>query len=252
MSHFIIWSYSATYFGTPNGHASTQFEQPMQRGFNDDCTTPSSFCLMASAGHTSAHVGSSQCMHTIGAVWVVAKRSISSRWIIVLPRWVPHSSHAWTHAGHPMPSPGSEAGLRGSSPLVSRSTRSISRASTTAAPGGPTRSMRTAETLYSGIFDSGSSARFVSWLAAWRPAQWYGMKIVSGRIVDTTFAGRIIVARRDVTRTTSPVAMPCWSARRGFSSHSGSGYCARSGPILRVWVPDRYWLTTRPVVSHTG
>src|SRR5215510_6373608 len=102
MSHFIIWSYSAMYFGTPNGHASTQFEHPMHRGFSDDCTTPSSFCLIASAGHTSAHVGSSQCMHTIGTVCVVAARSISSRWIMVRPRWVPHSSHACTHDLHPM------------------------------------------------------------------------------------------------------------------------------------------------------
>ncbi len=31
MSHFIIWSNSATYLGTPNGQASTQLEQPMQR-----------------------------------------------------------------------------------------------------------------------------------------------------------------------------------------------------------------------------
>ena len=31
MSHFIIWSKSATYLGTPNGQASTQLEQPMQR-----------------------------------------------------------------------------------------------------------------------------------------------------------------------------------------------------------------------------
>ena len=70
MSHFIIWSNSATYLGTPNGQASTQFEQPMQRGLSADCTMPSSVCLMASAGHTWAQVGSSQCMHTIGAVWV--------------------------------------------------------------------------------------------------------------------------------------------------------------------------------------
>src|SRR5690606_35289708 len=102
MSHFIIWSYADTYLGTPNGQASTQFEQPMHRGFSDDCTTPSSFCLMASAGHTSAQVGSSQCMQTMGAVWVEAARSISSRWIIVVPRWVPHSSHACTHALQPM------------------------------------------------------------------------------------------------------------------------------------------------------
>src|SRR5690606_30046900 len=66
MSHFIIWSISAMYFGTPNGQASTQLEQPMQRGFRADCTMPPSVCLMASAGHTCAHVGSSQCMHTIG------------------------------------------------------------------------------------------------------------------------------------------------------------------------------------------
>jgi hypothetical protein len=31
MSHFIIWSISTMYFGTPNGQAFTQFEQPMQR-----------------------------------------------------------------------------------------------------------------------------------------------------------------------------------------------------------------------------
>ena len=40
MSHFIIWSISAMYFGTPNGQASTQFEQPMQRGLSADCTMP--------------------------------------------------------------------------------------------------------------------------------------------------------------------------------------------------------------------
>jgi len=57
MSHFIIWSISAKYFGTPNGHASTQFEQPMQRGLSADSTTPLSVCLMASAGHTCAQVG---------------------------------------------------------------------------------------------------------------------------------------------------------------------------------------------------
>jgi hypothetical protein len=29
------------YFGTPNGHASTQLEQPMQRGLSADCTDAS-------------------------------------------------------------------------------------------------------------------------------------------------------------------------------------------------------------------
>jgi hypothetical protein len=102
MSHFIIWSISAMYFGTPNGQASTQLEQPMQRGLSADCTMPPSVCLIASAGHTCAQVGSSQCMHTIGAVCVVVARSMRSRWISDWPRWVPHSMHACTHASQPM------------------------------------------------------------------------------------------------------------------------------------------------------
>src|SRR5690606_12004006 len=131
-------------------------------------------------------------------------------------------------------------------------TRPTSRSSTTAERGGPTRSTRTADTLYSGIFDSGSRARFVSWLADREPGQWYGMNTVSGRIVPTTLAGSSIDPRREVTRTMSPVVMPCCSASRGCSSHRGSGYCATSGPMRRVCVPDRYWLITRPVVSQTG
>ena len=102
MSHFIIWSKSAMYLGTPNGHASTQFEQPMQRGLSADWTMPFSVCLIASAGHTWAQVGSSQCMQTIGAVWVVVIRSRCSRWISDCPRWVPHSMQACTHASQPM------------------------------------------------------------------------------------------------------------------------------------------------------
>jgi hypothetical protein len=45
---------------------------------------------------------------------------------------------------------------------------------------------RTAATLNSGIFEIGSTARLVSWLAALPPGQWYGMNTVSGRIVLTT------------------------------------------------------------------
>src|SRR5687768_15498307 len=47
---------------------------------------------------------------------------------------------------------------------------------------------RAAQTLYSGIFEIGSCAAIVSWLALLGPAQWYGIKIVSGRIVVTTRA----------------------------------------------------------------
>ena len=39
MSHFIIWSGSLSSFGTPNGHASTQFEQPMHRDMCYDRTS---------------------------------------------------------------------------------------------------------------------------------------------------------------------------------------------------------------------
>src|SRR5690606_24761542 len=95
--------------------------------------------------------------------------------------------------GHPPPSPGSERGRRGSSPRVSRPPWSAkSRSSTVGVPAGPTRSRRTADTLYSGIFDSGSRARLVSWLAARVPAQWYGMNTVSGRMVATTLAGSVM------------------------------------------------------------
>ena len=41
-------------------------------------------------------------MQTMGTVWVVTARSISSRWISDVPRWVPHSSHACTQALQPM------------------------------------------------------------------------------------------------------------------------------------------------------
>ena len=76
MSHFIISSGPMWTVGTPNGHASTQFEQAMQRGFSALRTMPSSPFLIASAGQTSAQVGSSQCMHTIGDVAIVLARSM--------------------------------------------------------------------------------------------------------------------------------------------------------------------------------
>src|SRR5690348_9616053 len=102
MSHFIIWLISTRYFGTPNGHASTQLEHPMHRGLSELSTTPSSVFLIASAGQTWAQIGSSQCMHTCGAVWTLSTRMMVSRWIMETPRWVSHSSQACTQALHPM------------------------------------------------------------------------------------------------------------------------------------------------------
>jgi len=57
-------------------HALTQFRQSRQRGFKADITTPSSETLIASAGQTNAHVGSLQCIHTVGIVAVVSARSM--------------------------------------------------------------------------------------------------------------------------------------------------------------------------------
>jgi hypothetical protein len=107
MSHFIICSIPTITFGTPNGHARTQLEQAMHRGFSDDCTTPSGVFLIASAGHTCAHVGSSQCMQTMGTVAVVRGLSMKSTWISECPRWVSHSAHAFTHDSQPMHREGS-------------------------------------------------------------------------------------------------------------------------------------------------
>ena len=107
MSHFIISSYSGMIVGMPKGHASTQFEHPMHRGFNALWTMPSSPFLIASAGHTIAHVGSSQCKQTIGCGRRRSRRSMKSKLIIDLPRWLSHSAQASMHDLQPMHREGS-------------------------------------------------------------------------------------------------------------------------------------------------
>src|SRR5215467_7280685 len=107
MSHFIICSYSGISLGIPKGHARTQLEQAMQRGFNDEWTIPSSPFLMASAGHTCAQVGSSQCQQTYAAEVMLSRRSMKSKLIIDFPRWVSHSSQACKQERHPMQRDGS-------------------------------------------------------------------------------------------------------------------------------------------------
>src|SRR5215831_18285232 len=107
MSHFIICSYCGTSFGIPNGHARTQLEQPIQRGFSEEPTMPSSYFLMASAGQTWAQVGLSQCQQTYAAVAMVSWRSTKSKLIIDTPRWVSHSSQAFRQDSHPMHRAGS-------------------------------------------------------------------------------------------------------------------------------------------------
>src|SRR5947208_8243257 len=107
MSHFIISESSVFIFGTPNGQARTQLLQAMQRGLRAVITRPSPERLMASAGQTSAQVGESQCMHTVGTVCGEAARSTYSRWIIECPLCVSHSAQAWKQAWQPMHRAGS-------------------------------------------------------------------------------------------------------------------------------------------------
>src|ERR1051325_10693111 len=120
MSHFIIWLISALYLGTPNGHAKTQFEQPMHRGLSELCTMPSGVFLIASAGHTCAQMGSSQCMQIWGAVCTLSERMMVSRWIMETPRCVSHSSHACTHALQPMQREWSMKNSMPSAPFIAR------------------------------------------------------------------------------------------------------------------------------------
>jgi hypothetical protein len=79
----------------------------MHRGLRALRTTPSSPRLMASAGHTSAQVGSSQCMQTIGTVAIISGRSVKSTVIMVTPRWLSHSAQAAMQERQPMQREGS-------------------------------------------------------------------------------------------------------------------------------------------------
>jgi hypothetical protein len=191
MSHFIIWSNSAMYLGTPNGQASTQFEQPMQRGLSADCTMPPSVCLIASAGHTWAQVGSSQCMHTIGAVWVVrgpvdpfeVDQGLAPVGAALLARL--HARLAADAAA-----------------LVDHEHRRGRRCRS--GPLHPTREVEVDGLRWSSVaVGLGDADRgdlelghlrdrvdAPGWSAGWRPCcpgQWYGMNTVSGRMVVTTW-----------------------------------------------------------------
>src|SRR6476469_7926600 len=131
MSHFIIRSNSAIIFGTPNGHARTQFEQAIHRGLRAVITRPSPLRLIASAGQTSAQVGLWQCMHTTGTVCTDVLRSTYSMWIIECPLCVSHSEQACSQAWHPMHRCGStknsiSAGTVGSKDINHRGTEAQS------------------------------------------------------------------------------------------------------------------------------
>src|SRR3569833_927044 len=102
MSHFIIWSKAALFFGTPKGQVITQLLQPLHCGCRELWTIPSGVFLIVSAGQTRAQIGFSQCMQTWGAVCTESRRWMVSKWIIDCPRCVSHSAQAWTHAWQPI------------------------------------------------------------------------------------------------------------------------------------------------------
>ena len=144
-------------------------------------------------------------MHTTGTVCIDVPRSTYSRWIIECPLCVSHSEQACTHAWQPMQRCGSmknsiSVGHRRSpGGLLLR----FEPARRTPAPSA--LRMRTAHTLYSGIFEIGSWAAIVTRLTLFAPAQWYGTNTVSGRIVVTTWHRTVRLPRRRLDR--HPVAV---------------------------------------------
>src|SRR5215471_13417688 len=85
-------------------------------------------------------------------------------------------------------------------------------------------SIFTAKTLYCGILKAGPRVRILSRFAGLSPAPGYGMKIVSGRIVFTTWHSRVTHLERLATLTISPLRTPAFAARFGGISTSGAGY----------------------------
>ena len=174
MSHFIISSKPTFIFGTPNGQASTQLLQAMQRGFRAVCTTPSPVRLMASAGQTSAQVGESQCMQTTGTVCDRVRRGRR----IQVDHRVPLVRVALGAGVDARLAADAAVGVDEEDVVVGDHGHSVLAAyccgsSRPAYSGGPSAlRTRTAHTLYSGILEIGSWAEIVTWLMLFAPAQW--------------------------------------------------------------------------------
>ena len=64
----------------------------------------------------------------------------------------------------------------------------------------------------------------MSRLTDFLPAQWYGMKTVSVRIVSTSWR-EFALARRETTRTSSRSVMPRLGGELRVNLQRGSGYC---------------------------
>ena len=76
--------------------------------------------------------------------------------------------------------------------------------------------------------------------------------MVSGRMVGDSFTVRVAFPRRVSSRTGSPSDRPYLSAVAGLTSASADGASSFNAPMRRVWEPDWYWASTRPVVRYSG
>ena len=75
---------------------------------------------------------------------------------------------------------------------------------------------------------------------------------MSGRMVFTTMTRIVRSSRRVVTVIQSPSLMPILFRQSRMNFCPRFGIWSTSAPIRRVCVPDKYWLTTRPVVRNRG
>ena len=97
----------------------------------------------------------------------------------------------------------------------------------------------TAQTLNSGMPETGSVASVVSRLTLSVPAQWNGTNTVSGRIESVTLrrARRASPAPWS-SRTRSPSATPSRAASSGCTSAKAPGTAPARAGTRRVWAPD--------------
>ena len=112
--------------------------------------------------------------------------------------------------------------------------------------------MRTAQTLYSGIFAEGSKARLVRKLAAESRSFTKGTNISPSRTASVTAARPSSSPLLDSTRTSSPSPIPALLASLGWMDISRSGARAISPSTRRVMVPPCQWYSILPVLRIRG
>ena len=220
--------------GMPNGQASTQFEQAMQRGF-ERRLHDAVLALLDGVGGADLRAGGVVAVHADVGRGGDGLRAVDEVEV----------DHRDAAMGVALLA-GLEAGLAADAARrvdVEFACRTSARLGCSPSGGPAAFSIRQADTLNSGILLRGSSVRCVRRLALRSPGQWYGMKTVSGRMVRTTIACSVIAPRRVVTVTQSPSAIPCCSASRGWISSLRLG-------ILIDQRADAPRLRAREILAH--